>query len=147
MMYPRLVLLRQFLRRDGAILVAIDDNELGNLQALMREVFGPGNEVATIVWEKGKKGDSKLVSVTDEYIAVFARDKGFLKKKQVRWRRKKPGVDEVLEYYATLRHKHENDHASIRREMMTWYRSLKKATLGRRTNTTNGLTIGTLLRR
>ena len=61
MMYPRLVLLRQFLREDGAIFVSIDDNEIGNLQALMREVFGSTNEVATIVWEKGKKGDSKLV--------------------------------------------------------------------------------------
>jgi len=56
MMYPRLVLLRQFLREDGAIFVSIDDNEVGNLQALMREIFGSSNEVATIVWEKGKKG-------------------------------------------------------------------------------------------
>ena len=57
MMSPRLVLLKQFLREDGAIFVSIDDNEVGNLQALMREVFGATNEVATIVWEKGKKGD------------------------------------------------------------------------------------------
>ncbi len=57
MMYPRLVLLKQFLREDGAIFVSIDDNEVGNLQALMREIFGTSNEVATVVWEKGKKGD------------------------------------------------------------------------------------------
>ncbi len=73
MMYPRLVLLKQFLREDGAIFVSIDDNEVGNLQALMREVFGAPNEIATVVWEKGKKGDSKLVSVTHEYIVAFAR--------------------------------------------------------------------------
>jgi adenine-specific DNA-methyltransferase len=82
MMYPRLVLLKQFLREDGAIFVSIDDNEVGNLQALMREVFGATNEVATIVWEKGKKGDSKLVSVTHEYIVVFARNKALLKETQ-----------------------------------------------------------------
>ena len=126
MMYPRLVLLRQFLREDGAIFVSIDDNEVGNLQALMREVFGASNEVATIVWEKGKKGDSKLVSVTHEYIVAFARNKALLKERKVRWRRKKPGVDAVLEHYESLRKKHGDDHTSIRKEMMAWYRALPK---------------------
>lgn len=126
MMYPRLVLLRQFLREDGAIFVSIDDNEVGNLQALMREVFGVSNEVATIVWEKGKKGDSKLVSVTHEYILAFARNKALLKERGVRWRRKKPGVDAVLEHYESLRKKYGDDHATIRKEMMAWYRALPK---------------------
>lgn len=126
MMYPRLVLLKQFLREDGAIFVSIDDNEVGNLQALMREVFGASNEVATIVWEKGKKGDSKLVSVTHEYIVAFARNKALLKERKVRWRRKKPGVDAVLEHYESLRKKHGEDHTSIRKEMMAWYRALPK---------------------
>lgn len=126
MMYPRLVLLRQFLREDGAIFVSIDDNEVGNLQALMREIFGSSNEVATIVWEKGKKGDSKLVSVTHEYIVAFARNKALLKERKVKWRRKKPGADEVLVYYDSLRQKHGDDHAKIRKEIMAWYRAMPK---------------------
>lgn len=126
MMYPRLVLLKQFLREDGAIFVSIDDNEVGNLQALMREVFGASNEVATIVWEKGKKGDSKFVSVTHEYIVAFARNKALLKERKVRWRRRKPGIDAVLEHYQSLRHKHGDDHAALRKEMMAWYRALPK---------------------
>src|SRR5688572_12915328 len=32
MMYPRLQLLRQFLRNDGVILISIDENELGHLR-------------------------------------------------------------------------------------------------------------------
>ena len=126
MMYPRLVLLKQFLRGDGAIFISIDDNEVGNLQALMREVFGTANEVATIVWEKGKKGDSKLVSVTHEYIVAFALNKALLKERKVKWRRKKPGVDDVLEYYKDLRNKHRDDHTKIRKEMMAWYRAMTK---------------------
>jgi len=126
MMYPRLVLLKQFLREDGAIFVSIDDNEVGNLQALMREVFGATNEVATIVWEKGKKGDSKLVSVTHEYIVAFARNKALLKERKVRWRRKKPGVEDVLEHYQKLCQSHSNDHQAIRKEMMGWYRAMLK---------------------
>jgi adenine-specific DNA-methyltransferase len=126
MMYPRLVLLKQFLREDGAIFISIDDNEVGNLQALLREVFGASNEIATIVWEKGKKGDSKLVSVTHEYIICFARNKSLLKERKIKWRRKKPGVEEVLEYYDSLRSKHGYDHVAIRKEMMAWYRGLPK---------------------
>jgi adenine-specific DNA-methyltransferase len=125
MMYPRLTLLREFLRQDGAIFVSIDDNELANLLALMRDVFGGANEVATIVWEKGKKGDSKLVSVTHEYIVAFARDKTLLKQLGIRWRRRKPGIDDVLAHYQELREAHGNDHAEIRTRMMAWYRSLK----------------------
>ena len=141
MMYPRLQLLKEFLREDGAIFVSIDDNELGNLKALMREIFGNSNEVATIVWEKGKKGDSKLVSVTHEYIVAFARDKALLKQLGVRWRRRKPGIDDVLEKYEEIRKQHPQDltgvrkpkmdqyeahNATIRKEMMKWYRGLKK---------------------
>ena len=126
MMYPRLVLLKQFLREDGAIFVSIDDNEVGNLQALMREVFGATNEVATIVWEKGKKGDSKLVSVTHEYIVAFAGNKALLKERKVRWRRRKPGIDAVLDHYQSLRKKHGDDHAALRKELMAWYRALPK---------------------
>jgi adenine-specific DNA-methyltransferase len=126
-MYPRLLLLKQFLSEDGAIFVSIDDNEVGNLQALMREIFGAANEVATIIWEKGKKGDSKLVSVTHEYIVAFARNKSLLKTKKVKWRRKKPGVEDVLAYYDELRKKHLDNHALIRKEMMAWYRLMPKA--------------------
>lgn len=127
MMYPRLVLLKQFLREDGAIFVSIDDNEVGNLQALMREIFGPTNEIATIVWEKGKKGDSKLVAVTHEYIVAFARNKALLKNLKVKWRRKKPGIDEVLDHYDSLRQKHGDDHTEIRKDMMAWYRAMPKS--------------------
>jgi adenine-specific DNA-methyltransferase len=124
MMYPRLVLLRQFLRDDGAIFVSIDDNEVGNLQALMREVFGTGNEVATVVWQKGKKGDSKLVSITHEYILAFARNKALLNDRKVKWRRKKPGVGDVLEHYAGLCSKHGPNHENIRKDLMGWYREM-----------------------
>ncbi|THD06658.1 site-specific DNA-methyltransferase [Rhodanobacter lindaniclasticus] len=126
MMYPRLVLLKKFLRDDGAIFVSIDDNELTSLLALMREIFDAGNEVATIVWEKGKKGDSKLVSITHEYIVVFARNKALLKERKVKWRRKKAGVDDVLQHYQALCAQHGTNHAAIRKQMMAWYRAMPK---------------------
>jgi hypothetical protein len=124
MMYPRLALLRDFLTEDGVIFVSIDDNELARLHLLMQELFGASNQIATLVWEKGKKGDSKFVSVTHEYVVVYAKNKASLVNAGVRWRRRKAGVDGVLSQYESLRGQFGNDHAAIRREMMAWYRSL-----------------------
>ena len=39
MMYPRLILLRDFLRVDGAIFISIDDNEFSNLRIIMDEIY------------------------------------------------------------------------------------------------------------
>lgn len=126
MMYPRLTLLKQFLTEDGVIFISIDDNEVANLKLLLDEIMGSQNEIATLIWEKGKKGDSKFVSVTHEHVVIFAKNKNYLKEKKVKWRRKKPGVDDVLEFYKDLTEKHNNNHQLIRKEIMAWYRSLPK---------------------
>ena len=52
MMLPRLKLLRELLREDGAIFVSIDDNEVHHLRCLMDEVFGEENFLATAIWQK-----------------------------------------------------------------------------------------------
>jgi adenine-specific DNA-methyltransferase len=124
MMYPRLALLHEFLHDDGVIFISIDDNELANLTVLVNDIFGVSNVLATLVWEKGKKGDAKFFSVSHEYIVVAAKSKSTLIAKNTKWRRNKPGVDEVLAHYNDLREKHNGDHATIRKEMMQWYKSL-----------------------
>lgn len=124
MMYPRLRLVREMLREDGVVMVSIDDSEVANLVLLMNEIFGSPNFIATLVWEKGKKGDAKFVSVNHEYVIIFARNKAALKRANTRWRRRKPGVDETLAYYQELRVRYGADHDTIRTEMMAWYRGL-----------------------
>ena len=49
MMWPRLMLLREFLAPEGSIWVTMDDNEAHYLKVLMDEVFGRGNFVANII--------------------------------------------------------------------------------------------------
>ena len=48
MMFPRLALARHLLRRDGVILVSIDDNEVHHLRLLLDAVFGAENFVDMI---------------------------------------------------------------------------------------------------
>jgi adenine-specific DNA-methyltransferase len=51
-MFQRLTLARDLLAQDGSIFVSIDDNEIFHLGMLMNEVFGEGNFLAAIAWEK-----------------------------------------------------------------------------------------------
>lgn len=123
MMYPRLKLARNLLKQDGAVLVSIDDNEGHHVRALMNEVFGEENFVSQIVWQRSKKGDSKLIANVHEYIICYVRDQLAAIEAGL-WRRKKEGVDDVLSQYATFKRQFNNDHERIRAAMMEWYRGL-----------------------
>ncbi len=67
MMYPRLKLLRQFLRDDGVIFASIDDIELASLRMLFDEIFGIGNRVGTIVWKNVTDNNPTQIAVEHEY--------------------------------------------------------------------------------
>ena len=76
MMYPRLQLLKEMLREDGAIFISIDDNEVHHLRMLMDEIFGQENFVATIVWHKmdSPKNTAVHFSEDHDYIIVYAKN-------------------------------------------------------------------------
>lgn len=77
MMYPRLALLRQFLRENGAIFVSLDDNEIHSLRYVMDQIFGEHNFVTTVVWEKNyaPKAAAKYLSENHDYVVVYAKNK------------------------------------------------------------------------
>ena len=79
MMYPRLCLLYQLLREDGAIFITIDNNEVHHLRLLMDEIFGEENFVAEIAWEKrfGRNNHAQLFSSNRESILAFRKSEFF----------------------------------------------------------------------
>ncbi len=76
MMRDRLAQVKKLLRPDGSIWVHLDDTEMAYCKALLDELFGRQNFVATIVWEKaqGTRGDTD-VTATHDYILLYARDR------------------------------------------------------------------------
>ncbi len=76
MMYPRLKLLYQLLKEDGAILVSIDDNEVHNLRLIMDEIFGEKNFLATIIWQRAYAPVSlnKYFSQNHDYIVAYTKN-------------------------------------------------------------------------
>ena len=74
MMYPRLRLAKDFLKKDGVVFISIDDNELHHLRALSDEIFGEENFVATVAVVNNMKGrnDKKHIAACHEYVVVYA---------------------------------------------------------------------------
>lgn len=79
MMYPRLKLARNLLRRDGVVMISIDDNELHHLRTLANEVFGEENFVAAVNVATNMKGrnDKKHIATCHEYVVIYA-EPGFV---------------------------------------------------------------------
>lgn len=76
MMYPRLRILRDFLREDGAIFISVDDFEHDHLRLACDEIFGRRNFVTTIIWNMmdSPKNSAIHFSEDHEYIVVYARN-------------------------------------------------------------------------
>lgn len=73
MIYPRLIIARQFLCDDGIIFISIDDNEFSNLKKICDEIFGEKCFLATFKWNKVKKAHSlSKVSVRIKYEYILA---------------------------------------------------------------------------
>lgn len=96
MIYPRLVLARNLLADDGVLIMSIDDTEMANLREVANLAFGERNYIATVVWQGGRKNDSRYVSVGHDYLMIYARNEARLQELGVRWRERKTGVDEAL---------------------------------------------------
>ena len=95
MMYPRLKLLHKLLSEDGAIFISIDDNEQANLKLVCDEIFGGGNFVTNVIWEKNysPRNDAKYFSASHDFIVVYAKSK-------TSWKRKlAPRTDKQNKFY------------------------------------------------
>jgi len=77
LMMPRLKLLRELLKDDGAIFISIDDNEQHNLRCLLDEIFGEQNFIQNIIWQKKytQSNDAKYFSDTHDFVICYAKNK------------------------------------------------------------------------
>ena len=86
MMYPRLKLLREFMREDGSIWISIDDREGAYLRVICDEIFGRQNFVSNISWQRtySTRNDAKGIVNEVEHILVYSKREGWQPKKLAR---------------------------------------------------------------
>lgn len=76
MIANRLELAREFLKDNGSIFISIDDNEQARLKILCDEIFGEGNFMANIIWEKVFSAVNlrKDFSPNHDFISVYSKN-------------------------------------------------------------------------
>lgn len=79
MMRDRLIHLRKLLSDDGSIWVHLDDVENHRMRVLLDEIFGAGNFVAEVVWQKADspRSSSEGFSVDHDIILVYRKSETF----------------------------------------------------------------------
>ncbi|MCH8627383.1 site-specific DNA-methyltransferase [Arsenicicoccus piscis] len=126
MMYPRLKLARGLLTDDGVIIVAIGDDEHANIRRLLDQVFGAENFISDVVWQGGRKNDSRYVSNGADYMLIYAKNETRLSELGVRWREPKVGLETAMAKAASIwSTRQSDDDASAR--WKAWLKSMKAA--------------------
>lgn len=119
MMYPRLTLLRDFMRTDGVLFVSIDDVELGTLRLLLDEIFGIPNRIGTIVWKNATDNNPTNVATEHEYVLCYAKKRVCIEKE---WKAATIDVKERLLQTGAEFVKRHKDQESLQKAYTDWFR-------------------------
>lgn len=123
-MHERLVLARGALSSRGVVAVHIDDSEVHRLRMLCDEVFGEANFIAQVVVDGGNpKNNARFISVTHEYLLVYAKSVPALARQAVKWRKRRDGVELLDGEYRRLLAEHGDDYAAVAAGLRQWART------------------------
>ena len=78
MMSSRLKLSRSLLSEEGVIFVSINDKEVAQLRAMMNEIYGEENFLASLIWDKNHSAQAGVFKAYHEYILVYAKNIDFI---------------------------------------------------------------------
>jgi len=87
MMFSRLLVARQLLRKDGIIFISIGNEEVHNLRRLSNEVFGEENFFAILTRRAMHtvRNSSKDFNINTDYILVYGKNKSWFEEKKERY--------------------------------------------------------------
>lgn len=126
MIYPRLKVAWDLLTVDGFLLVSINDKEMGRLFNVLDEICGEENFISTIVFDKNRKNDAKLVSSGHEYMLLYAKNKAYLREADVRLRAPKEGIGEIRDLFGEWRKEHGEDWEIIEAKLKEHFDSFEE---------------------
>ena len=72
MMYPRLTLAREIIRKDGFLFMSIDENEVTNARLMLDEIFGAECFHSIVIVQSNKRGHTyDEIAKTHEYLLIY----------------------------------------------------------------------------
>lgn len=125
MLYTRLKLARNLLTDDGLIAIHIDENEYANLEKVLTEIYGEGNNLGTIVWDKrNPKGEVGGVAQQHEFISFYCKDKVKFVKADY-FSKKKENAPLMLKKAEEFIKKNNGVNDKSRKDFKEWIKELK----------------------
>ncbi len=79
----RILLARELLSSSGSVFVQISDENLHHVRELLDEIFGTGNQIATICYKKPGQRSSKTLDILTDFILWYAKDAQQIKYRQL----------------------------------------------------------------
>jgi adenine-specific DNA-methyltransferase len=123
MMYPRLMLLRDFLTEDGIVICSIDQNEFAYLRILMDSIFTRRNWVGDLVWKNVTDNNPSRVVMEHEYMLIYAKD---ISRLPAVWKSSRSDVKARIETFAAeLIQKCGDDEPRLQKEYAEWFKANK----------------------
>ena len=122
MMFPRLRIAKNLLRKDGVIFISIDENETENLKLLCNEIYGEENLLGRIIWKNSTDNNPTNVAVEHEYILVYCKSRSDL---EPVWKSAVSDVKEVLVRKGKELVELFKDPEDLKRAYTDWYRENK----------------------
>jgi len=115
---------KKFTTQDAAIFAAIDEVEQPVFRSVFDTTWGKENFIADMVWAAGRKNDSRLISVSHEYMIVYARNRQLLSDKKIEWRQKKKGLEDIYSQYEKIKKEYKTDYSAMTNALKKWFKSL-----------------------
>lgn len=129
-MAARLTQLPRLLATTGIIIASIDDREIHHLRILLDDYLGADNFVGTVVWDGSTINSAHLLSVSHDYLVIYAADLAALQASGTRWRQERPDAEMVLAAAADAWSTAGGDRAEAQKRFRAWL-APRRATLPR----------------
>jgi adenine-specific DNA-methyltransferase len=117
-MYPRLMLARELLTKNGVIFISIDDNEACNLKLICDEIFGEENFAGQVVWQTATDNNPTQIATEHEYVICYAKNLG----EHDSWEIASEKGKLIQEKYDELKTIYNEDLETIQAELRKWIR-------------------------
>src|SRR5438128_6883429 len=99
MIRERLAVAHPLLMENGVIFTSIDENERGDLEHALSDIFGRNNRVEELIWvQNTTHSQSPRYSTNHEYVEVFAKNKLATMQETGMYREPKPGYVELQDF-------------------------------------------------
>lgn len=119
-MAPRLAHLPRLLAEHGIVIASIDDREIHHLRVLLDNVLGAGNHVGTVVWDGSTINSSHLLSVSHDYLVIYAKNHAALKAAGTTWRQPRDDAQAMLDAATTAWRTAAGDRAVAQQRFRAW---------------------------